>query len=147
MSKSYFPKKRYQANRDYCRKKKYTSIVRKVPKTIFWPTRLQHNGDPILSLKIPNKLYIAFIFYWRVCSSFCSSVCPSVCLSIFLELCYCFFLNFGILLESRVRLCLTKQDFLGNFVAPKIGKMGPKWAKNRFFFNLLENLVINFCLI
>ena len=126
MSKSYFPKKRYQANRDYCRKKKYTSIVRKVSKTIFWPTRLQHNGDPILSLKIPNKLYTAFIFYWRFCSSFCSSVCPSVCLSIFLELCYCFFLNFGILLESHVNLCLTKQDFPGNFAAPKIGKMGPK---------------------
>ena len=30
-----------------------------------------------------------------------------------------------------------------NFFAPKIGKMGQKWAKNRVFLNILKNLVIN----
>ena len=30
------------------------------------------------------------------------------------------------------------------FLAPKIGKMDPKWAKKQGFLNFLENLVINF---
>ena len=47
-------------------------------------------------------------------------------------------------LESHVKLCLGEPDFMGKiFFVTKIGKMGPKWAKNGFF-DLLENLVINF---
>ena len=41
--------------------KKYISIVRKVPKLAFSQNKIQHNDDPILSLKSPNKLYITFI--------------------------------------------------------------------------------------
>ena len=42
-------------------------------------------------------------------------------------------------LEYHVKLCVTEPDFPGKFsLSPKLGK----WAKN--FFNLLENLVINF---
>ena len=42
------------------------SIVRKVPKLTFLPTRLQHNDVLILSLRSANKLYITFILYFLV---------------------------------------------------------------------------------
>ena len=42
-----------------------------------------------------------------------------------------------IVVHGRARL-------LQKNLAQKMGKMGKKWGKNRFFSNLLENLVINF---
>ena len=49
-------------------------------------------------------------------------------------------------LENPVKLSIP--DFLGKlFLPPEIGKIGQKEAKNRGFFNLKENLGINFPLI
>ena len=48
-------------------------------------------------------------------------------------------------LETDMKLCVTEPDFLEkNFLPPKLGKVNQNWAKNRVFFNLLKNLVINF---
>ena len=44
--------------RSWYRNKKYTSIIRKVPN---W-----HDDVPIVSLRSPNKLYIAFILYFLI---------------------------------------------------------------------------------
>ena len=46
--------------------KKYSSILRKVSKLTFWPTKSQHNDVPKLSLRSPNKLYITPILYFLV---------------------------------------------------------------------------------
>ena len=43
-------------------------------------------------------------------------------------------------LETHMKLSVAEPDFVGNFFCPKIGEMGQK----QDFFNLLENLVINF---
>ena len=48
------------------------------------------------------------------------STCPSVCSSdlwspvVFLKLCYYFFQNFDVVLESHVKSCVTEPDFPGN---------------------------------
>ena len=36
------------------------------------------------------------------------------------------FLNFGLVVETFIKLFLTEPDFLENFFAPKIGEMGQK---------------------
>ena len=47
-------------------------------------------------------------------------------------------------LETHMKLCVAEPDFLGkSFFAPKFGK-GPKMGQKQGFFNLFENLVINF---
>ena len=44
------------------------------------------------------------------------------------------FFNFGMVQETHIKLCVTEQDFLEKVFFPKkIGKMGQKLAKNRFF--------------
>ena len=48
------------------------------------------------------------------------------------------------MLETHMKLCVTEPDFPEKFFAPKIVKMGQKWAKNRIFLNILKNSVINF---
>ena len=90
---------------------------------------------------------------WQYLEESCKirSVRPAILLSILLSRCFLgiawlvFFFKFGMVLESHVKLCVTEPDFLGKcFFPSKIGKMDLKWANNRVFFNLLENLVINF---
>ena len=66
----------------------------------------------------------------RVCPSFH----PSVCLGVFLELSHLFFLNFGMMLETRMKLCVTK----------KLGKWTKNGPKTWFFLNILKNFVIIF---
>ena len=72
--------------------------------------------------------------------SFLPSILPSsICPGIFLEW-YYFFLNFGLVLGTYTKLCVTA-GFSGKILfAPKMGKMGQKQG----FLNLLKNLVINF---
>ena len=42
-------------------------------------------------------------------------------------------------------LCVTELEFFEKtFFAPKVGRMGQKYAKDSFFFNLKKTLVINF---
>ena len=52
-----------------------------------------------------------------------------------------FFLKLRMVLGSHILLCMTELDFFKKIFQPQ--KLG-KWAKNRVFLNLLENLVINF---
>ena len=79
-----------------------------------------------------------------VCPSAFLSFCPSICLGVFLELCYLFFLNFGIVLQSYVKLFVTELVFPGKFFFPKNWENGPKTGQKQGFFNWLENLAINF---
>ena len=49
---------------------------------------------------------------------------PSVRPSVFLELYHQFFLNFAMVLETHMKLCVTQPDFFRKkFFTPKIGKM------------------------
>ena len=47
-------------------------------------------------------------------------------------------------LESHVKLCVTEPDFPGIFKSPQNWENGSKMGQKQGFFNLLENLVINF---
>ena len=66
------------------------------------------------------------------------SILPS-CLSVFLEFNHKISLNFAMVAETLIKLCLAAQFFGKTLFAPKIGEMG----KIRFF-NLKKKLVINF---
>ena len=73
------------------------------------------------------------------------SVRPSICLGVFFELYHCFFLNFGMVLETHMRLYVTGLDFLGIFFfffTPKIRKNGPKTG----FFEFIEKFGHQFLL-
>ena len=67
------------------------------------------------------------------------SVHPSILLSALLG---CFlgtvslvFLDFGMMLETHIKLCMTEPEFAEKkCFAPKIGKMVQKWAQNRVFW-------------
>ena len=70
----------------------------------------------------------------------------SFCPGIFLELYNTFFLKFDMVLKVHMKLCVTELDFWEkNFFAPKLRKR-VKMGQKHGFFNLLENLVINFLL-
>ena len=83
-----------------------------------------------------------------VCPSVCPFAflpfCPSICPGVFLELHYLFFLNFGIVQQSHVKLCMTELVFPVKFFFPKNWENGPKKGQKQGFFNWLENLAINF---
>ena len=81
---------------------------------------------------------------WCQLKSILPSIRALVYPEIFLELDHYFFLSFCMVLETHGKLCLTELDIFGKEVfAPKIGKMGLKYAKNSFFLELLKNVVIN----
>ena len=63
------------------------------------------------------------ILWYRVCLSFL----PDICQDVFLEFDHEFSLNFAMVLETLMKMCMTAR-FFGLF-APKIGKL----AKNRGF--------------
>ena len=55
------------------------------------------------------------------------SLCPTVCLGLFLELDRYFFLKFGMVVETLIKLRVTEPDFLEKTVfATEIGVMGQK---------------------
>ena len=62
------------------------------------------------------------------------SVCPSICPGIFLELYHQFFLNFGMVLESHMKLCMTELDFPEKIFWTKNQKNGPETG----FFEFIE---------
>ena len=66
--------------------------------------------------------------------SACPSVFLSFCPGVFLELYHSFFLKFGMVLETHMKLCVTEPDW----------EKRPKISEKQNFFNLLENLVISF---
>ena len=47
-------------------------------------------------------------------------------------------------LESHVKLGATEPDFPGKILLPPNWANGPEMGQKQSFFNLLENLVINF---
>ena len=54
-------------------------------------------------------------------------ICNSVCSGLFLELYHQFFLNFSMLIETYIKLCVTQPNFLQkSFLPPKL----VKWDKN-----------------
>ena len=67
----------------------------------------------------------------------------SFCPDVFLGLAHQFFLKLGMVLGTHVLLCMIELDFFFNF-CPKNWGNGPKMPQKQFFFDLLENLVINF---
>ena len=71
------------------------------------------------------------VLWNRVCPSFRSPFRPSICPGILLDLYHYLFLNFGMVLETHMKLCVTELDFPGKFFLPQ--KWG-KWAKNRVFW-------------
>ena len=71
------------------------------------------------------------VLWNRICPSFRPSVCSSVCPGIFVELYHMIFLNFGMMQETHMKLCMTELDFAEkNFLSPKLGKC----AINGFFW-------------
>ena len=87
----------------------------------------------------------------RVCAPFRASFCPSIllcvllpihpslrpsaqptfCARVFSELYNWFFLNFVLMLETHMKLCVTESDYLENFFYPKVREISPKWVQNR----------------
>ena len=54
------------------------------------------------------------------------------------------FLNFGMVLETHMNLCVTELDFMGEkFFADTIWKMDQTWLENRVL-NSLKNLSLIF---
>ena len=73
------------------------------------------------------------------------SICLFICSGVFLELYHYFFLNFCVVLETNMKLCVTEPDFLEKTFLPlKLGKWTKNGPKIVCFFDLLKNLVINF---
>ena len=55
-----------------------------------------------------------------------------------------FFLNFGMMLETHTKLCMTEPDFLEKkFLPPKLGEW-TKMGQKQGFLNILKNFVVNF---
>ena len=69
---------------------------------------------------------------------------PSIYPGIFLELYHQFFLNFGMVLETCKKLCVTELDVLEKRFCPQNWKNGPKLGQKRVFLNLFKNCVNNF---
>ena len=53
-------------------------------------------------------------------------------------------LNFGVVLEIQMKLCVTEPDFPGNFFLSENWVNRPKVGQNQGFLNILKNLVIKF---
>ena len=71
--------------------------------------------------------------------SFHSFVNLSVCLGVFLEWYYQFYLNFGMVLETHMKFCMTESDFLGGKMCPKNCENGPNmldlfYHENLYYF-------------
>ena len=86
---------------------------------IFFGSPLVAEGSYKIGSVCPSVCPFAFL-------SFCPSICPSICPGAFLELCYLFFLNFGIVLQSHVKLCVTGLVSPRKFFFPKNWENGPK---------------------
>ena len=110
-------------------------ITRIINILTFWTPSLQPEG----SYKIGS-----------VHSSVLQSFCPSFCQGVFLELHHQFFLNFDMILETHMQLCMTEPNFLENFFLPQtlfcgIPQFnGLKMDKNQVFLNLLKDFGSNF---
>ena len=79
-------------------------------------------GPPALARRVLSN---------RVCPSFRLSVCPG-------ELYHQFFLNFGMMLETHMKLCVTEPHFPEIFFCPKIWENGPKMDLKQGFFEYIE---------
>ena len=55
-----------------------------------------------------------------------------------------FFLNFSMMLETHIRVCVTKPDFPEKIFCPKNWENGPTMGGKHGFLNLLKNVIITF---
>ena len=55
-----------------------------------------------------------------------------------------FSINFGMVLETRMKLCMTEPDFPEKYFCPKNYENGPKMDQEQGFLNFLKKLIINF---
>ena len=100
------------------------------------------------------------VLWYRVFLSICPSIRPFVCPSVghFLGIFSLVFLNFGMLLETHLKLCVTELDFMEEtFLLPKMGKWNKNGQKTGIFeyiekchyvllnFNYNENLYYLLC--
>ena len=53
-------------------------------------------------------------------------------------------MNFGMVLENHINLCMAETDFLEKFFCPKILENGPEMGQKQSFLILLKDLVFNF---
>ena len=68
-----------------------------------------------LSQTITGPLVLAVrVLQNRVCMSFHPFISPLNCPAAFLELDHYFFVNFGMVLETHVKLCMTESKILEN---------------------------------
>ena len=91
---------------------------------------------PGVSWKGPIKQGLSILLSFSLSFIHCS-----VCVGIFLKLYHQFFKNFGMVLETYMKLCLMKLNFLDFFFfffAPKIGRWAPKLASKQRFYNLFK---------
>lgn len=99
-----------------------------IPHTLCWTLSVSYQKGPVTQ----GLLSLSFDL-----SSFCQSghfrgIESSV-----------FFLYFRMLLETHVKMCMTV-IFLEIFFCSKNWENEPRLNKNKFFFNVLKSLVINF---
>ena len=55
-----------------------------------------------------------------------------------------FSINFGMVLETRMKLCMTEPDFPEKYFCPQNYENGPKMDQEQGFLNFLKKLIINF---
>ena len=70
------------------------------------------------------------------------SFCPPS--TIFLKFYHYFFLNFGLVPETHMKLCMTELDFSEKIFALQKLENCPKMDPKQVFLNLLKNVGINF---
>ena len=73
------------------------------------------------------------------------SVHPSLCPSVFLKLDHQIFLNYGMVQESQLTLCVTEPDFYRKTsFAPSLRKTCQNWTRICLLLNSLKKLAFNF---
>ena len=55
-----------------------------------------------------------------------------------------FSINFGMVLETRMKLCMTEPDFPEKYFCPQNYENGPKMDQEQGFLNVLKKLIIDF---
>ena len=110
------------------------------PRSHFLPLTFKCQSVAVV---VVSSLSVAGRTLWnRVCQSFppdiCQSFPPDICQDVFLEFDSEISLNFPMVLETRMKLCIRAQFFGKTFLLQKLGK----WGKN--MFNLKKKLVIIF---
>ena len=86
-------------------------------------------------LVIGSPAVAGTVLWNRVCPSIHPCFCPSfhLCPSVFLELYHLLFLNFGLVLETHMKLCVTGPDFPEKCFCSENWENGPKMGLDWIF--------------